>query len=194
MIRRGIFGSPEITEAMRPETPEFIDISTRSQRTAILFKGLPYHSMHGSRMLDTLLIAGTESTRSFTLGVVLDVENPTQAVIDAIAPVTVVSIEAGPPPNGSTGWLVQVDNKNVMISHLGFVEQTAGDRGWGLAFHLLETGGNAARCRLRVFRNPTWARQANFQGDTIVDLTIENDAALIDLTPHELALVEITLG
>jgi alpha-mannosidase len=89
---------------------------------------------------------------------------------------------------------VQVDNKNVMVSHIGFVEQTAGDRGWGLAFHLLETGGHAARCRLRVFRNPTWARQVNFQGDTIVDLTIENDAVLIDLTPYELARSEITLG
>ena len=145
-------------------------------------------------MLDTLLLAGAETNRSFALGVVLDVENPAQAAIDAIAPVTVVPIEDGPPASGSTGWLVQVDNKNVMISHMGFVEQTGSDRGWGLAFHLLETSGHAARCRLRLFRNPTWARQVNFQGDTIVDLTIENDAALIDLTPYELARVEIALG
>ena len=55
MLRRGIFWSPEITDAERPETPEFFDISTRSQRTAVLFEGLPYHRKHGSRMLDTLL-------------------------------------------------------------------------------------------------------------------------------------------
>ena len=55
MLRRGVFYSPEITDVERPETPEFFDISTRSQRTAILFKGLPYHRKHGSRMLDTLL-------------------------------------------------------------------------------------------------------------------------------------------
>ena len=47
MLRRGVFYSPEITEAERPETPEFLDISTRSQRTAVLFKGLPYHRKHG---------------------------------------------------------------------------------------------------------------------------------------------------
>ena len=40
MLRRGVFWSPEITDAERPETPEFFDISTRSQRTAVLFGGL----------------------------------------------------------------------------------------------------------------------------------------------------------
>ena len=60
MLRRGVFWSPEITDVERPETPEYFDISTRSQRTAILFKGLPYHRKHGGRMLDTLLIAGRE--------------------------------------------------------------------------------------------------------------------------------------
>ena len=38
MLRRGVFWSPEITDIERPETPEYFDISTRSQRTAILFE------------------------------------------------------------------------------------------------------------------------------------------------------------
>ena len=175
MMRRGVFYSPEITEAERPETPEFFDISTRSQRTAILFKGLSYHRMQGSRMLDTLLIAGVESTRSFALGVVLDLENPAHAAVDAISPVFVVPVEGGPPPNGPTGWLAQVDSKNVVISHLEFVEQTGSDRGWGLACHLLETSGHATRCRVRLFRNPSWRRQVDFQGDTIIDLTTQDE-------------------
>ena len=76
MLRADVFWSPELTEAERPETPECFDISTRTQRTALLFGGLPYHRKHGSRMLDTLLSPARESTRSFTLGVVLDLENP----------------------------------------------------------------------------------------------------------------------
>jgi alpha-mannosidase len=194
MLRRGVFWSPEITDVERPETPEYFDISTRSQRTAILFGGLPYHRKHGSRMLDTLLIAGRESTRSFSLGVVLDVENPAHAALERMTPAPVIPVEDGPPLIGPTGWLAQADSKNVVISRLEFVEKTETERSWGLAFHLLETAGHATRCRLRLFRNPSRARQVDFQGDTIIDLTVQEDAVLIDFTPYELVRIEVTLG
>jgi alpha-mannosidase len=74
------------------------------------------------------------------------------------------------------------------------MNQTGGNRGWGLAFHILETSGHATRSRLRLFRNPSWARQVDFQGDTIIDLTTQDEAVLIDLTPYEVARVEVTLG
>jgi alpha-mannosidase len=194
MLRRLVLWSPELTEAERPETPDAIDISTRTQRTAMLFGGLPYHRKHGGRMLDTLLVAGRESTRSFTLGAVLDLEHPFHAAQDLLAPALVVPIDDGPPSIGATGWLAQVDHKGVAVSHIEFVKETSDGRGWGLIFHLLETNGTSARCRLRLFRDPSWARQADFLGETIVDLSISGDAVSIDLTPHELARVEVTLG
>ena len=39
MLRRLVLFSPELTELERPETPDAFDISTRTQRTAILFGG-----------------------------------------------------------------------------------------------------------------------------------------------------------
>jgi alpha-mannosidase len=194
MLRRLVLWSAELTEVDRPETPDALDISTRTQRTALLFGGLPHHRKQGSRMLDTLLVAGSESTRSFTLAVVLDLEHPFHATQDLIAPALVVPIEDGPPSLGASGWLAQVDHKGVAVSHVEFVSSTSDGRGWGLIFHLLETAGHAGRCRLRLFRNPSWARQADFQGETVVDLAIDGDAVNIDLTPHELARIEVTLG
>jgi alpha-mannosidase len=194
MLRRTVFWSPELTEVERPETPDAFDISTRTQRTAMLFGGLPYHRKHGSRMLDTLLIAGMETTRKFTLGIVLDLEHPFHAAQDLLTPALVVPIEDGPPSIGASGWLARVDHKGVAVSHVEFVKETSDGRGWGLIFHLLETAGQSARCRLRLFRKPTWARQADFMGETIVDLTVDDDAVSIDLTPHELARIEVTLG
>ncbi|MFI5457636.1 MAG: glycosyl hydrolase family 38 [Isosphaerales bacterium] len=194
MLRRTTFWTPGLTEDDRPETPDVLDISTRNQRTALLFGGLPYHRKHGTRMLDTLLVAGSEVGRSFSLGVVLDLEYPFHAAQDGITPATVVPVSDGPPAAGTTGWLAKIDHKGIAISHLEFAGTTGGDRGWGLVFHLLETNGQAGRCRLRLFRNPTSARQLDFLGETIIDLSIQDDAVLIDLTPHELARVEVTMA
>ncbi len=194
MLRRTCLLAPELTEADRPETPDALDISTRRQRTALLFGGLAHHRRHGTRMLDTLLIAGREACRSFRLGVVLDLEHPSHAATDLIGPAHVVATAAGPPRSGPSGWLVQVDSKAVAVTRVAYVDQTSDGRGWGLAFHLVETAGRACRCRLRTFRNPSWARQADFNGDTVVDLPTDGDAVLVDLTPHEMARVDVTLG
>ena len=193
MLRRTVMWAPELTEADRPETPDALDLSTRTQRTAILFGGLPYHRKHGSRMLDTLLIAGSESCRSFSMGVVLDLEHPFHAAQEMIGPAVLVPTMEGPPALGITGWLAQLDHKGVVISRVEYTEN-AGDRGWGLVFHLLETTGLSCRCRLRLFRDPTWARQVDFLGETIIDLSVEGDGVRVDLTPHEMARIEVTLG
>ena len=110
-----------------------------------------------------------------------------------MTPPVVVATEEGPPALGVAGWLARIDHQNVAISRVEFLEDTGG-RGWGLVFHLLETAGQSGRCRLRLFRNPTWARQVDFLGETIVDLSVEGDAVQVDLTPHELARVEVTLA
>jgi alpha-mannosidase len=194
MLRRLATFAPELTELERPETPDAIDISTRRQRTAMIFGGLPYHQKAGGRMLDTILVAGAETGRRFRVGVVLDLEHPFHAVQDGIAPAPVVATEDGPPAMGDRGWLMHVDHKAIVVTHVGFTPTTFADRGWGLVVHVLESGGHAARGRLRFFRNPTWARQCDFQGEAVVDLSVDGDAVLLDLMPNELARIEVSFG
>jgi alpha-mannosidase len=194
MLRRTVLLAPELTEADRPETPDALDVSTRRQRTALLFGGLAHHKRHGTRMLDTLLVAGRESERAFRLGVALDLEYPFHAASDLMSPAFVVPTETGPPRSGPTGWLFQLDSRAVAVTRVEHVEATEEGRGWGLVFHMLETAGQSVRCRLRTFRPPTWARQTDFQDGIIVDLSTEGDAVLIDLTANELARVVVTLG
>jgi alpha-mannosidase len=193
-LRRTSLLGPEPTAAIRPETPDVIDISTRRQRTALLFGGLAHHQRHGSRMLDTLLVAGRETGRRYRLGVVLDQEYPYQSAQDFLSPAPVVAVESGPPATGTSGWFFQVDQKGVAVTRVEPLERSGDGRGWGLAFHVLETTGRPSRCRLRLLRNPSWARQTDFNGELIVDLPVDGDSVLIDLTPHELARVEVTLG
>jgi alpha-mannosidase len=193
-LRRTSLLAPEHTDADRPETPDAIDISSRRRRTTLLFGGLAHHRRLGKRMLDTILIAGKESSRSFRVAVALDLEHPWQAAVDFHAPAFVVPTLAGPPKTGPAGWLVAVDNKAVAVVRVVFADRSGDGRGWGLDVTLLETSGRSTRCKVRTFRDPTWARQLDFHDETIVDLQTDGDSVLVDLTPHELARVDITLG
>ncbi|MDG3002717.1 glycosyl hydrolase family 38 [Paludisphaera mucosa] len=193
-IRRLAFLAPETTAAERPETPDAIDVSTRRQRTAMVFGGLPYHKKVGGRMLDTLLVAGSETGRDFRLAIVLDDEHPHQAAQDFLAPAPVVATDTGPPPIGDRGWLMRTDSRSVAVTHVGFLPETFDGRGWGLDVHLVETTGYHARCRLQFFRNPTWARQYDFQGETQGDLSVEGDAVWLDLMAGELYRVVVAFG
>jgi hypothetical protein len=55
----------------------------------------------------------------------------------------------------------------------------------------VETEGRPTRARLRCFRPPIRARQRNFLGKTIYELTIDGDSVLVDLTAHEIADIEL---
>jgi alpha-mannosidase len=193
-LRRTALLAPTSTEAERPETPDALDITSRQRRTTLLFGGLAHHRRHGSRMLDTLLVAGSESSRTFDLGVTLELEHPFPAALDLTAPALVVPTGTGPPRSGPAGWLLQVDHKSVAILRLAFEPRAGDGQGWGLVADLIETAGQPARCRLRAFRDPTQARQVDGHGEHVIDLSIDRDAAMIDLTPHEIARVELTLG
>ena len=193
-LRRTALLAPSATEADRPETAEAFDVTSRLRRTALLFGGLAHHRRQGARMLDTILVAGAESGREFQLGVALDLEHTFPATMDLVSPAFVVPTDAGPPRSGPTGWLLQVDHKAIAILRLEFTSN-AGERGApGLIVDLIETAGKAARCKLRAFRDPTRARQVDGHGDHVVDLPLDGDGALVDLTPHEIARVELSLG
>ena len=193
-LRRTALLAPMATEAERPETPDALDITSRQRRTALLFGGLAHHRRQGARMLDTLLVAGSETARTFSVGVALDLEHIFPATLDFTAPALVVPTDAGPPRSGSTGWLLQVDHKAVAIVRLEFTKRAGEGEGHGLVVDLIETAGKPARCRLRSFRDPSRARQVDGHGEHIVDLAVDGDAALVDLTPHEIARVELTIG
>ena len=193
-IKRSAFNASESTDADRPETPDSIEIISRKRRTTLLFGGLAHHRRIRPRMLDTILIAGKEQARTFRLGVALDLEHSWHAATDSLAPAFVVPTSAGPPKTGPSGWLLTVDNKSVSIVSVTYLDQSGDDRGWGLSVTLIETAGHATRCKLRTFRDPTWARQMDFNDEIIVDLPIDGDSVMIDLTPHELARIDVTLA
>jgi alpha-mannosidase len=183
-LARGVGGARERTEAKRLEAPQFVEITTTNQRTAVLTAGLPYHRRVGFRMLDSILICPGEQARSFRLGVGIDVAQPALAAMELIAP-DMALLETAPPPQAATGWFFHVDAKNVAATHWEPLAATADHAAGGFRARLIETAGQAGTVHLRSFRSLASARQLDFQHQPLVDLTVEGDKIVIDITAFE---------
>ena len=181
------------TTSDRPTTPEALEIGQGANRVTIVTHGLPYHRRNGQRMLDTLLVSGQENERLFPFSLVMDLEFPHQAVIDGMTPVVCVPVRTGPPTMGHQGWFYHLDHRNVAMTKLEYQPSGSDGRGASLVFHIHETTGRAARVRLRLMTPPSYAKQVDDRGQTIIDLTVSDDAVDIDLTPFEIARVEVGL-
>ena len=205
-ITRGVMlGAHEVSEE-RFEAPGYIELATPETRTTIITHGLPFHRKTGPRMIDTILVVPGETRRRFQFTIAIDQNYPQQAAFDAQVPAIVVPTRSGPPKSGTTGWFFHLDARNVQMLGLfplmaepqPVEESWQADRtppaqptGCGCAIRLMETEGHPVRVRLRCFRTPRSARQRDFNGHTMHALSIDADAVLIDLTPHEIADVEI---
>lgn len=195
---RGVSSARQKTDAGRLEAPEFIDVDNGSSTVTILTGGLPYHRRSDARMLDTLLVVRGETERRFELAIGVDLPHPAAAAFDLITPQT-RHFESGPPATNSTGWFFHTGAKNVVATHWRPIFDESADETAagtvrrpvkGFAARLLEIGGSAGRVPLRAFRPMASARQVDFLGETILQLSVDDDKIMLDFGAHEFLEVE----
>ncbi len=204
LTRSVLLGAQEVPEE-RIESLHYLEIAAGDQRTTILPQGLPFHRKSGPRMIDTLLIAAGETRRKFQLAIAVDQHYPMQAALDEQTPPVILPTANGPPRSGRVGWFFHLDARSVQLLELlpplsepveavepwAEPEPPATGAGWGCGVRLIETEGRPVQARLRCFRAPMRARQRNLLGKTINNLAIDGDAVIVDLSPQELADVEL---
>ncbi len=204
-LTRSMMGGAQDIKDERFENLHYFEIADDEERTTILNHGLPFQRTTGMRMIDFILVAAGETQRNFRFDIVLDHSYPLQAALDAMTPAAVLPCPAAPSNGATSGWFFNIDAKNVQVVDIlplrdapvdpvddwDHPEPPAPVEGDGLAVRLVETEGRASQVRLRSFKNPRYARQRDFQGRTITDLTIEGDAVFIDMTAYEIADVEL---
>jgi len=190
-LYRGVALCRHETKAKRIEAPEYIDIQSEKQRTSILTGGLPYHRRVGMRMLDSLLLVRGETARSFTFGVAVDVPNPAAAAVELLTPTMVTMVERR--PVSSTGWLLHVDARNVLATHLEPVIIESGAC-TGFRMRLLETQGRAGKVRLTSARPLSGARQLDLLGQPLLPLAVEEDKIVMDVAAHEWVYLEASFA
>ncbi len=204
-LTRGVlYGAQDIKDE-RFENLYYLEIANSDERTTILNYGAPFQRTTGMRMVDYILIAAGETQRTFRFDICLDENYPMQAALDGLTPPTVLPSTRGPRGGAQTGWFFNVDAKSVqLLDILPLREPPSPDlaewdrsevettpTGNGFALRLVETEGRAVRVKLRCFRDPVEARQRDFAGRTISDLTVEGDTVFVDMTGFEIADVEL---
>jgi alpha-mannosidase len=191
---RGVSSVRQKTRAGRLEAPEFVEIDNSSGTLTILTGGLPYHRRSDPRMLDSLLVVRGETARRFELGIGVNLPHSAAAAMDLIAP-RAVHFETAPPATNVTGWFFHAGAKNVVATHwrplvgdaaLPAARQTVA----GFAARLLEIDGQAGRLPLRAYRRLASARQVDFLGETILELSVDDDKIMLDFGAHEFIELE----
>ena len=112
---RGVNQAVLPTDAVRMESPHFVDIRGEKARTTLLCGGLPYHRRYGTRKLDTLLVVRGETCRRFRLGLGIDLVQPMAAATAFLAPRTLAA--GWVRPVHASGWLFHLDARGVLATH-----------------------------------------------------------------------------
>lgn len=186
-LRRSVGLASQLTDARNIEAPSFVEISSQGLRATVLAGGLAYHRRVGQRMLDTLLIVRGERRRSFRLGIGAGLAHPAADAVALLdAPAVVPGVAA--PRSAASGWLFHLDVKNVVATHW----ETLFDDGRpaGFRVRLWETEGRAGRAHLRAFKRLASARQIDLQGNSLMELTIDEDRVAFDLSAYEWLALE----
>jgi len=178
------------TTHTRPESPDWFEIRSGSERTALLTGGLPFLQRQGTRMVDVILLPEGETHRTFELGLVLDDEDPAQAAVDFVTPGVVLSVRAGPPHVGTTGWLLHVDASNIVVTSIRPVA-TGSD---AIVVRLLETRNVGVQVELRCIRPPTRAVQLDERDMELGEASVSGDAVGLYLAAGEMQRVRIEFG
>ena len=167
----------------------FVEIVQDDHRLVMLTGGLPYHRRASRRMMDSLLIVGNETQRSFAFGIGVDVGHSMAAAVDWLSPVICVESESHGDSNthendgsvvtaNKSGWLFHFNCKNILVTWWQpcFNGESGKDDQWsGVQLRLRETEGRAGTLSIRCPQPIASGERVNFGGDFLQSLKVAQD-------------------
>lgn len=189
-ITRSMLGQAAGFRMERFDAPDYIEVADTDQRLLIIPHGRPYHRRSGRRMLDSLLLVEGEDQRSFKFTLDFDQQFPMRSAMEANRPPLLLSAGDRTTKNASSGWLLGVSAKNVVIARNRV--DTVTEDSTSLVFLLHETEGRRANCRLLTIRPPRTARLRKPDGTTIRDLDCSSGAPILEFQAFQMKEVELT--
>ena len=169
-----IFGSDQFVRseiyAPKIQSPNFVEIENLDYSITLLPGGLPYHQRINRRQLDTLLIVGDEKSRSFKIGIGVDLKYPLKSAIDRVCPALKTTMNSDQPRQ-----LFHLDSKNILVTHVRPVFLEAGNAP-AIELRLQETERRGGDVTLFTPFKMAEIHRTNFHGDIVETLHDEKDA------------------
>jgi alpha-mannosidase len=167
--------------------PRFVDLRSDDGKQSLTFftEGLPFHRWFGERQLDTILMTGKETAKTFRYAIGVDVRYPVPASLEFLAKDD-FAVRTERCPHIASSWFFHIEAKNVLV--LKWEPLLDGETGKvsGLRVFLLETDGQRASFAFRLFCEPRKATATNFHGEERKEFKVESDSIFIDMHAHEL--------
>ncbi len=183
-VRGGVGNGSHPLTADLLQAPQFVDLRGEKNSLTLLSGGLPFHRKFGERQLDTILIAKGETATRFRFGIGVDLAYPVPASLQFLENPALLVCPAPKIPKRKSSWLFHVDAKNVVA--LRWEPLVEDGKRSGLRVFLLETEGRRAHFPLRSFLPLRKAEAVDLLGETIKEIKVDGDAALIDMHEHQL--------
>ena len=196
-ISRSVWGQVAGFRAERFESGDYFEVADNDQRLLVIPHGRPYHRRSGPRMIDSLLICESETSRHFQFTVVFDQPFPMRHASDAMTPVICCNTVGRDPGTRSFSWLWGLSAKNIMLVRMNSVdadfEKDNNDVAPSRLIRLLliETEGMIADCMIRTAINPVSARIILHDGSLVEALPVSEDGILVRFNRFELKEVEL---
>jgi hypothetical protein len=199
VLLRGVNGTGYITNHVRPQTPDYLEVRLARQSTVLFPGGLPFHQRQEGRYLDMILVPEGETAEAFEFGVALDREHPMQTALGMITPVPVVATTKGPPHIGAKGWLFHLDAPNLLLTGLRPGKMEVAAEGAeasangidAITARLLECGTFQSHAELRCVRDPRRVALLDARGTYLMEGSASGDAALFDVAPGDLVQLQV---
>ena len=139
-------------------------------------------------MLDSLLVVHGETLREFQLGIGLDLDFPLHEALSLVGPRECHYQTSGLPASPKTAWLLHIDAKNIIITHIE--PWMAENFLIGIRARVLETEGRRANAWLSCFRGFGETHKINLVGRNIATCDVEDNRVRLDLNGYEWATIE----
>ena len=172
-----VFGSDQFvrSEIYTPklQSPNFVDIENLDYTLSLLSGGLPYHQRIKRRQMDTLLIVGKETRRSFKIGIGVDLKYSLKSAIDFNCPTLITNSGVSSGTSVSQQYF-QLDSKNILVTH---VRPVFGDSDkLSIEMRLHETQRRSGEVTLYTPFEMAEVSRTNFEGD-VTEVIHDQDSA-----------------
>lgn len=189
-ISRSMLGQTAGFRMERFEAPDYIEVADADQRLLIMPDGRPYHRRSGGRMLDSLLIVEGEPERTFQFALDFDQPVPMRSVMEHRRPIEPLVVSDRQQGAAESGWVLGVSSKNVVIART--TVDRINETSVSIRVLLQETEGRTARCRLLTARPPKTAHLIRASGNSIQELSPNQNETTLEFAPFQLKEVELT--